>query len=1145
MEGSLNLRNLFPGDSEMARRMRELDWALTDFGPPERWPENLKVAVSICLPSRFPVLLWWGPEFNVLYNDAFLPWLTEEKHPRVLARPGIECWPEIWEIIGPMLQGVVATGTATWSEGKELYYNRRLPKEEVYITWTYAPILAADGSTVDGIFCPCTEITEQVIGARRLETLRKLGIRSPEHRSSEAACKQAAAVLGENSRDIPFAAIYLGDASGSEARLTAFVNAAGNDVFPQHVSTIEAASVSPWPLASVLRTHHPEEIEDLDALGIQITSRPWPEPVNKAIAIPIFDGPEIPAGLLLVGVGARRPWDAAYRTFFELIARHIGSAISETKAYEYERKRAEALAELDGAKTRFFSNISHEFRTPLTLILGPTEAALNSPERALRGEELEMVHHNQLRLLKLVNTLLDFSRIEEGRIQASFQPTDISLFTAELASAFRSAMERAGLEYVVDCPAIGRSALLDRDMWEKIVLNLISNAFKFTFEGKVSVSVQSVDGFIELEVRDTGTGIPEHELPNIFKRFHRVANAKGRTFEGTGIGLALVQELIKLHGGTVRVQSTEGKGSCFTVSIPQVNPNVSTERTGAPPMLVPNTIRADSYVEEALRWLPSAPAARDSKQLAIQPDPTGASLSALVSDTRSNEMITIADDNADMRQYLYRLLSTRYRVLVFSNGADALAGAREYGADLIIADVMMPILDGFGLLKALRADPVLRLKPVILLSARAGEEARVEGMEAGADDYLIKPFTARELLARVGAHLKLARFRQEAAEAERRLRAEVENERNRLRDSFSQAPAPIAIFDGFDHRFTFVNDAFVSLFGQTSKLLQGRSFRESFSEIEGQGYFEPLDAVYRTGLAYSATECRLVLNRSGIDVTTYLDFTYLPMCNAAGDLEGILFQCVDVTDKQLTRTKLEQRVKERTADLEQARDRLRTLNYDLLMAQEEERRRLSVELHDGAGQWIVALRWRLSSLAGLLGGESLPLVGGLSEALELLDSLTQELRTVSYLLHPPLLEDSGLAAALRQYTEGLFDRSGLAVHLQIDSNLRRLPRDVEATVFRIVQEALTNVHKHANAKAATVQIAFGADRIHLVIEDKGTGIPGFLSLDSPNTRLGVGIQGMRERVRHLNGTFTIQSNTSGTVVSATLPAKLNEAQNGN
>jgi PAS domain S-box-containing protein len=394
------------------------------------------------------------------------------------------------------------------------------------------------------------------------------------------------------------------------------------------------------------------------------------------------------------------------------------------------------------------------------------------------------------------------------------------------------------------------------------------------------------------------------------------------------------------------------------------------------------------------------------------------------------------------------------------------------------------------------------------------------------------------LLARIGAHLKLARFRLEAAETERRLRAEVENERNRLRDSFGQAPAPIAILDGSDHRFTFANDAFVSLFGKTSKRLHGRTFRESFSEMEGQGYFEPLDAVFQTGLAYSATERRLALNRYGTKITIYLDFTYLPMSNIAGHLEGVLFQCVDVTDKQFTRTRLEERVSEGTAALEQARDHLRKLNHNLLVAQEEERRRLSVELHDGTGQWIVALRWKLSSLAGMPGEKSHPLVDGLSDSLKLLDSLTQELRTVSHLLYPPLLEDRGLAAALRQYTEGLFDRSGLAVHLQIDPNLRRLPRDVEATVFRIVQEALTNVHKHANTEMATVQISSDANRIEVAVEDHGIGIPGFLSLDSPNIKLGVGIQGMRERVRYLNGSFSIRSNTGGTIISATLPANV-------
>ena len=296
------LERLFPGDSEMAARMRTLDWSATDFGPPANWPENLRVAVSICLPCRFPIVIWWGKRFCLLYNDAHLPWLTAEKHPRVLGRPGIECWPEVWDSIGPMLESVLATGKATWSENSELYYNRRLPKEEVYITWTYAPILAADAQTVEGIFCPCTETTEQIVGARRLETLRKLGIPAQEGRTVEAACQHAATVLSENPRDISFAAIYLVDAAGSKATLSAAVIPEEEYLLPHSVSLSGDDSLSPWPLASVLRTKRAMEIGDLVSRGVRIRGNPWPEPVSSAIILPIYATPDT-----LAASGGSRP----------------------------------------------------------------------------------------------------------------------------------------------------------------------------------------------------------------------------------------------------------------------------------------------------------------------------------------------------------------------------------------------------------------------------------------------------------------------------------------------------------------------------------------------------------------------------------------------------------------------------------------------------------------------------------------------------------------------------------------------------------------------------------------------------------------------------------------------------------------------
>jgi signal transduction histidine kinase/DNA-binding NarL/FixJ family response regulator len=651
---------------------------------------------------------------------------------------------------------------ATWSENSELYFNRRLPTEEVYCTWTFAPILAVDGQTVDGIFNPCTETTEQVVGARRLETLRKLGIRAQGTRTVEAACQHAAAVLSENPRNIPFAAIYLVDAAATEATMSAAVIPEGEHLLPRSVSLSSDDSLSPWSLAFVLRTKSPVEISDLESLGVRIPGKTWPELVAKAMVLPIYSAPETLAGILVAGVGTRRPWDAAYRTFFDLVAGHVGVAISDARAFEHERQRAEALAEIDRAKTLFFSNVSHEFRTPLTLMLGSLEDLLAKAEGEITPENravLNVAHRNALRLLKLVNTLLDFSRTEAGRVQASYQPTDLAILTQDLASSFRSVAEKAGLRLAVQCPPLAQLVYVDRDMWEKIVLNLISNAFKFTFEGDIAVNLgpSSDAQSAELTVRDTGTGIAPSEIPRLFERFHRVQGAQSRTYEGTGIGLALVQELTKLHGGEVSVESEPQRGSTFTVRIPFGTAHLPRERIGAGATLASTASQAEAYLEEALRWLPdigelvapdresSAPGGRDEKQARV----------------------LLVEDNVDMRDYLKRLLIPHYDVMAAANGQEALDLISVEPPDLVLSDIMMPVLDGLGMLDAIRANSAMSTLPVILLSARAGEEARVQGLAARADDYLVKPFTARELLARVKVHLSLAHMRKQEARRDR------------------------------------------------------------------------------------------------------------------------------------------------------------------------------------------------------------------------------------------------------------------------------------------------------------------------------------------------------------------------------------------
>ncbi|GAA6620930.1 ATP-binding protein [Scytonema sp. NUACC26] len=491
--------------------------------------------------------------------------------------------------------------------------------------------------------------------------------------------------------------------------------------------------------------------------------------------------------------------------------------IQEQTAREEERQRAEALAQLDRAKTAFFSNVSHEFRTPLTLLLAPLQDALSdtpSPSETLarteslcaghtlrererthplpqeQRERLELAHRNGLRLLKLVNTLLDFSRIEAGRMEAVYEPTDLATFTTELASVFRSAIERAGLRLVVDCPPMREPVYVDQEMWEKIVLNLLSNAFKFTLEGEIAIRLRLADDDrVMLQVEDTGTGIELEQLPHLFERFYQVRGAKARTHEGSGIGLALVRELIKLHGGTVDVTSTVGVGSCFSVTIPLGTAHLPSDCVASPTQTLRDRIQATRtlastalgaapYVQEAERWIPEGGTGElgvpsgDKGQWGLgtrdkeTTEVTNAQ-SPIPSTQSPVPRVLIVDDNADMRGYLTRILSEHHEVIAVADGAAALAAVNERVPDLVLTDVMMPELDGFDLLKALRTDPRTKEVPIVLLSARAGVESVIEGLLAGADDYLIKPFSATELVTRVNTYLQMAHLRSVALRSER------------------------------------------------------------------------------------------------------------------------------------------------------------------------------------------------------------------------------------------------------------------------------------------------------------------------------------------------------------------------------------------
>ncbi|MCM2374550.1 PAS domain S-box protein [Aporhodopirellula aestuarii] len=762
------------GEGEMSRRTREFDWSQTPVGPTAQWPQGLKTALNIMLGSRYAMWLGWGPEFTFFYNDAYAKMTLGPKHPWAFGKPVAEVWPEIWEDVRPRAESVLQTGVATWDEGLLLFLERRGFSEETYHTFSYSPLPSDDGN-VGGMLCVVTEDTERTIGERRLRTLRELAARtSEEATSTDEACQNASLVIESNPQDVPFALIYLLESNGQQARRAGLAGVTEEMPTSPYVIDINS-DASPWPFKEALQRHESILVDDLvDQFG-DLSVGVWPEPPRQAVVLPLAkSGQTQPFGFLVGGLSPRLAFDDSYRGFFDLLAGQIVTAVANARAYEEERRRAEALATLDRAKTTFFSNVSHEFRTPLTLMLGPVEDLLSRSHTDLSPSakrQLEVVNRNGVRLLRLVNSLLDFSRIEAGRVHAAYQPTDLVGFTSELASVFRSAVERAGLRLKVDCSEIAAPTYVDRDMWEKIVLNLLSNAFKFTLEGEISVTQRQCGDNVELVVGDTGTGIASEHLTRIFERFHRIPNAEGRTHEGSGIGLALVQELVKLHGGSISASSTLGEGTTFTVTIPVGKDHLPSDQVGEHRAYVSTSTGATPFVEEALRWLPDETEEENANQRADANQthstdpvsiPTNSSTTAGDDD---RPLVLVADDNLDMRQYVSRLLAEHYRVTVVSDGKAALESARSERPDLVLSDVMMPRLDGFGLLQEFRADPQLSEIPVIMLSARAGEESCVEGMEAGADDYLVKPFSARELLARVGAHLKIAQMRIESAES--------------------------------------------------------------------------------------------------------------------------------------------------------------------------------------------------------------------------------------------------------------------------------------------------------------------------------------------------------------------------------------------
>jgi PAS domain S-box-containing protein len=862
------------GGGEMGALMRSFDWSKTGLGVVASWPQSLRTAVSIMLDSAFGMVVAWGPEFVFLYNDRYRPVLGATKHPGALGRPAKEIFPEVWHFIGPLFEKT-RHGEAVGLEDVLIPLDRNGYLEDCYFTLSYSPIRDESGG-VGGMLAVVAETTVRVHGERQLATLRELAALA-QARNADEACADAANVLANNPSDVPFSLMYLLEPDGRHVRLAGVTGLARGTGAAAEVLSLD--DDSGWRLRDCQAARAPLVLGELGARFGRLPGGPYDEPSHTAVVLPMLRaGYDEPHGFFIAGVSPRRALDDRYRTFFELGRDHIVAAIGNALAHEEARVRAEALAEIDRAKTAFFSNVSHEFRTPLTLMLGPMEDALATG--ALAGDDLDATYRNALRLQKLVNALLDFSRIEAGRMHASYIATHIARLTLELAGMFESAMERAGLEYIVRCDPITEPIYLDKDMYEKIVLNLLSNALKFTFKGRVEVTLRDAGRQVELRVRDTGVGVAAAELPRLFERFHRIEGSRARTYEGSGIGLALVNDLVKLHGGTVSVDSALGHGTSFTVTLLKGTRHLPRDKIAADAPPAVTTTNSAAFVEEAMRWLPV-----DAEHTAPAP---GGGLGPAIASPPAAPRILVADDSADMREYLRRVLAPHWLVETVADGAAALDASRATAPDLVVADMMMPVLDGFELLRRLRADVRTRSIPVVMLSARAGEESRLEGLQIGADDYLVKPFSAKELIARIRTHLELSRLRREA-----------ELQYEKLNALFEQAPAVICVLAGPEHVFRLANPPYLEVTG--NRPLLGRPIREALPELEGQGVYERLDRAYTTGERVVESEVFVKLQRGARLEETYWNFVYEPYRDRSGRMEGVMVFGFDLTAQVLAR----------------------------------------------------------------------------------------------------------------------------------------------------------------------------------------------------------------------------------------------------
>jgi signal transduction histidine kinase/CheY-like chemotaxis protein len=737
------------GGGEMGALMRSLDWSKTLVGPVSSWPQSLRTAVSIILSSRFPMLIHWGPEYVQFYNDGFRPILGASKHPGALGQPAYPWWTEIWDILVPMFDRVMS-GEGTWYENQVVFPNRYGYTEEAYFTFSHSPIRDESGQVV-GIFQAITETTERVLDERRLRTLHDLATNTATAQVAEEACRIAVETLSQNDADVPFALLYLLDERRTQAHLAGTAGVVSDTRASPLVIDLSAEGPAlgkgakrEWPLARVARTGQTEQVDNLTEQFGALPGGPWPESPSVALVLPVAQpGVVLPTGLLVVGVSPRCALNDTYRRFFTLVAGQVATAIANTRALEQERKRAEALTELDRAKSQFLANMSHELRTPLNGILG--YAQILKKGKMLSDHQkngLGIIHQCGEHLLNLINEVLDISKIEARKMELYPKNIHFPEFLEGIAEICRIRAEQKGIELMYETlTQIPKAIRADEKRLRQVLINLLGNAVKFTEKGFITFKVGYQQEKFRFQVEDTGMGIAQEQLEEIFLPFQQ-GGEKSRETEGTGLGLTISRQLVELMGSELKVNSTLGEGSIFWF---------------------------DLELQEVDEW-----------------DDVNACEHNILGFVGEKRKVLVIDDKWANRSVLVNLLEPLgFEVVEAVNGLDGLNKASEFNPDLIFMDLVMPVMDGFEATRRLRLSPDLADVVVIAISASVFDFNQQQSQDVGCDGFLPKPFREAELLEKLRVHLGLEWVYEEGTVAKA---TDSERERKSVEESIVAPP---------------------------------------------------------------------------------------------------------------------------------------------------------------------------------------------------------------------------------------------------------------------------------------------------------------------------------------------------------------------